>query len=191
MFYLKKPLVFISILNTLSFIITKYVSPIIILVITKLESLFPSMGLNTINKNIDIYSFKLFMISKQIFIILIVLLIAWLIINIISGQLLRDIYSSRLTKKLLRHVSDNPQQMIAKEENKANFWIKKGRITKKKGKLIFRIPCASNESVFNIIDQRSASFTSSWLQNTYKNVNWLPTTVTHNIFFSWLVIKEK
>lgn len=119
-------------------------------------------------------------------------LICWFFINSITGQLKRDIASRQLIKSLLRHVSSSANiKLVAEEEKLANKWIKFGRIVRKRGKFILKIPCGNNASVINIIMKRCDGYVNQWLAQNYPRKNWAPIEVKHGLFITWLYVKEK
>lgn len=124
-------------------------------------------------------------------ILVIVALVCWLIINLITGQLRRDIASRQLIKSLLRHVSSSNIKLVAEEEKLANKWLKFGRIISKRGKFMLKIPCGGNASVANIIVKRCDGYVSQWLAQNYPRKNWAPIEVKHGLFITWLYVREK
>lgn len=124
-------------------------------------------------------------------VLIIVTLICWLIINLITGQLKRDIASRQLIKSLLRHVSSANIKLVAEEEKLANKWLKFGRIISKRGKFMLKIPCGGNASVANIIVKRCDGYVNQWLAQNYPRKNWAPIEVKHGLFITWLYVREK
>lgn len=124
-------------------------------------------------------------------ILIIGVLICWFIINSITGQLKRDIASRQLIKSLLRHVSSSNIKLVAEEEKLANKWLKFGRIIRKRGKLMLKIPCGNNVSVINIIMKRCDGYVNQWLSQNYPRKNWAPIEVKHGLFITWLYVREK
>ena len=124
-------------------------------------------------------------------ILTIVTLICWLIIDLITGQFKRDITSRQLIKSLLRHVSSSNIKLVAEEEKLANKWLKFGRIIRKRGKLMLKIPCGNNISVVNVIMKRCDGYVNQWLAQNYPRKNWAPIEVKHGLFITWLYVREK
>lgn len=124
-------------------------------------------------------------------ILIIGVLICWFIINLITGQFKRDITSRQLIKSLLRYVSSSNIKLVAEEEKLANKWIKFGRIVRKRGKFILKIPCGNNASVINIIMKRCDGYVNQWLAQNYPRKNWAPIEVKHGLFITWLYVREK
>lgn len=124
-------------------------------------------------------------------ILVIVALFCWLIANLITGQLKRDIASRQLVKSLLRHVSSSNIKLVAEEEKLANKWIGFGRIICKRGKFMLKIPCGGNASVANIIMKRCDGYVNQWLAQNYPRKNWAPIEVKHGLFITWLYVREK
>lgn len=123
--------------------------------------------------------------------LVIVVLVCWLIANLITGQLKRDIASRQLIKSLLRHISSSNIKLVAEEEKLANKWIGFGRIISKRGKLMLKIPCGGNASVANIIMKRCDGYVNRWLAQNYPRKNWAPIEVKHGLFITWLYVREK
>lgn len=123
--------------------------------------------------------------------LVIVVLVCWLIANLITGQLKRDIASRQLIKSLLRHISSSNIKLVAEEEKLANKWIGFGRIISKRGKLMLKIPCGGNASVANIIMKRCDGYVNQWLAQNYPRKNWAPIEVKHGLFITWLYVREK
>ena len=123
--------------------------------------------------------------------LVIVVLICWFFINSITGQLKRDIASRQLIKSLLRHISSSNLKLVAEEEKLANKWLKFGRIIRKRGKLMLKIPCGNNVSVINIIMKRCDGYVNQWLAQNYPRKNWAPIEVKHGLFITWLYVREK
>lgn len=124
-------------------------------------------------------------------ILIIGVLICWFIINLITGQFKRDITSRQLVKSLLRHVSSSNIKLVAEEEKLANKWLKFGRIIRKRGKLMLKIPCGNNVSVVNVIMKRCDGYVNQWLAQNYPRKNWAPIEVKHGLFITWLYVREK
>lgn len=118
-------------------------------------------------------------------------LICWFFINSITGQLKRDIASRQLIKSLLRHISSSNVKLVAEEEKLANKWLKFGRIIRKRGKFMLKIPCGNNVSVVNIIMKRCDGYVNQWLAQNYPRKNWTPIEVKHGLFITWLYVREK
>lgn len=123
--------------------------------------------------------------------LVIVVLVCWFFINSITGQLKRDIASRQLIKSLLRHVSSSNVKLVAEEEKLANKWLKFGRIIRKRGKFMLKIPCGNNVSVVNIIMKRCNGYVNQWLAQNYPRKNWAPIEVKHGLFITWLYVREK
>lgn len=126
-----------------------------------------------------------------IFILTIPGLVLWLAKDLLLGQLQRDFLSDRLTKSLIRYVPTGNTKLIAEEEKRANWWIRKGRIIKKHGKLVLRIPCGNNAAIIDIIRRRCDGYVNQWLAQTYPNSNWNTIEIKHGLFITWLYVKEK
>lgn len=125
------------------------------------------------------------------FILTIPVLVLWFAWNLFSGQLRRDFLSDRFTKSLIRYVPIDNTKLIATEEKRANWWIRKGRIVKKHGKLVLRIPCGNNAAIVDIIRRRCDGYVNQWLAQNYPNSNWSPIEIKHGLFITWLYVKEK
>ncbi|GAJ26825.1 hypothetical protein [Liquorilactobacillus sucicola] len=123
--------------------------------------------------------------------VMVVLLILWFCIDLYTGQFKRDWKTGVLVKHMIRDVPQNNIQMVANEEKKANFWLRKSRISKHRKKLVLRIPCGMNEAVVKIMQQRCKEFLPSWLNTNFKTVNWQPVVVERKLFFTWIIVREK
>lgn len=126
-----------------------------------------------------------------IFFLSIFILVIWLAKDLLSGQLRRDFLSDRFTKSLIRYIPMESIKLISAEEKRANWWIRKGRIIKKHGKLVLKIPCGNNAAVVDIIRRRCDGYANQWLAQNYPNINWNPIEVKHGLFITWLYIREK
>ena len=126
-----------------------------------------------------------------IFILTIPGLVLWLAKDLLLGQLQRDFLSDRFTKSLIRYVPTESIRLISEEEKRANWWIRKGRIVKKHGKLMLKIPCGNNAAVIDIIQRRCDGYANQWLAQNYPNSNWSPLEIKHGLFITWLYVREK
>lgn len=78
------------------------------------------------------------------------------------------------------------------EERKANYWLKRLRIIKWKGRMIVLIPCGPNAAVQNIIQKRCEQYLISWLVTNIKRSKWSIKINIHNsVHFNWLYVSEK
>lgn len=146
---------------------------------------------NLIDIKIQKFSDNGFDLLLTILLIVVFVLICWFISNLTSGQLQRDFLVDRLTKSLIRYVPTGNTKLIAEEEKRANWWIRRGRIIKKHGKLVLRIPCGNNAAVIEIIRKRCDGYVNQWLSQNYPNSNWSPLEIKHGLFITWLYVKEK
>ena len=146
---------------------------------------------NSINNRIYQFSSSGFEHLLIIFFLSIFILVIWLAKDLLSGQLKRDFLVDRLTKSLIRYVPTESIRLISEEEKRANWWIRRGRIIKKHGKLVLRIPCGNNAAIVDIIRRRCNGYANQWLAQNYPNVNWNPIEIKHGLFITWLYIKEK
>lgn len=82
--------------------------------------------------------------SKVLYIIILIalLVLLWLVIDLFSGQLVRDVKLVPIIKFLVRDVNQDSLNVVMVEENKANKWIRRSRIIKWKKKLVFIMPIA-------------------------------------------------
>ena len=146
---------------------------------------------NSINNRIYQFSNNGYESLLIIFILIIPVLVIWFISNVTSGQFKRDFLSDRLTKSLTRYVPTENVKLISAEEKRANWWIRKGRIVKRHGKLMLKIPCGNNAAVIEIIRKRCDGYVNQWLAQNYPNSNWSPIEIKHGLFITWLYVKEK
>ncbi|MCO7135806.1 hypothetical protein [Ligilactobacillus salivarius] len=146
---------------------------------------------NSINSRIYQISNNGFEALLIIFILIIFTLVPWLAKDLLSGQLRRDFLSDRFTKSLIRYVPMESIKLISEEEKRANWWIRKGRIVKKHGKLVLKIPCSNNAAIIDIIQRRCDGYANQWLAQNYPNSNWNSIEIKHGLFITWLYIREK
>lgn len=146
---------------------------------------------NSINDRIYQFSSNGFEYLLIIFILTIPVLVLWFAKDLLLGQLKRDFLSDKFTKSLIRYVPMDNTKLIATEEKRANWWIRKGRIVKKHGKLVLRIPCGNNAAIVDIIRRRCDGYANQWLAQNYPKSNWNPIEIKHGLFITWLYIKEK
>lgn len=145
----------------------------------------------SINNRIYQFSNNGFEALLIIFILIILALVLWLVKDLLSGQFKRDFLSDRFTKSLIRYVPTESIRLISEEEKRANWWIRKGRIVKRHGKLMLKIPCGNNAAIIEIIRKRCDGYVNQWLAQNYPNSNWSPLEIKHGIFITWLYIREK
>ena len=146
---------------------------------------------NSINNRIYQFSNNGYESLLIIFILIIPVLVIWFISNVTSGQFKRDFLADRFTKSLIRYVPTESIRLISEEEKRANWWIRRGRIVKKHGKLVLRIPCGNNAAIIEIIRKRCDGYANQWLAQNYPNSNWSPIEIKHGLFITWLYVKEK
>lgn len=115
-----------------------------------------------------------------------VFVLAWVILDVFTGQLYRDYRSVQLSRYLKRSNSD-----LSKEEKRANRWISKSRFIQWNGQTMLIIPCFGNNAVERIIKKRCESTLIQWLSDNFKNYRWQPMIVKHRGFITFLVIKTK
>lgn len=146
---------------------------------------------NSINNRIYQFSNNGYESLLIIFILIIPVLVIWFISNVTSGQFKRDFLADRFTKSLIRYVPTESIRLISEEEKRANWWIRRGRIVKKHGKLVLRIPCGNNATIIEIIRKRCDGYANQWLAQNYPNSNWGPIEIKHGLFITWIYIREK
>ena len=149
-----------------------------------------------INNRLNLIDNYWLVISKEYFagliLLMLLILILWLLLNLITGQLKRDYYSMQLSKHLQRQIAQNSYQINTTEESKANYWLKRLRIIRWKGKMIVLIPCGPNAEVQRIIQGRCKQYVIDWLVTNIKKGKWNIKINTHNsIHFNWLYFSEK
>lgn len=145
----------------------------------------------SINNRIYQFSNNGFEALLIIFILIILALVLWLVKDLLSGQFKRDFLSDRFTKSLIRYVPTESIRLISEEEKRANWWIRKGRIVKRHGKLMLKIPCGNNAAIIEIIRKRCDGYVNQWLAQNYPNSNWSPLEIKHGLFITWLYVREK
>lgn len=123
--------------------------------------------------------------------IILVLLMIWFLVDLMLGQLKNDFMSKRAMIAMVRNVSKDNMQLNAKEEAKADFWIRKGRMVKWRKKVRLIIPASGNSAVAKIVEARCAEFLLSWLNQNYSRKNWLPIEVKRTALMTFIIIKEK
>lgn len=193
MYYFRKWWLWLLFILGIGMIILHYGYRLITLVLSIIFK-FSQLDMNlysSINDRIYQISNNGFEALLIIFILIIFVLVPWLAKDLLSGQLRRDFLSDRFTKSLIRYVPMESIKLISEEEKRANWWIRKGRIIKKHGKLVLRIPCGSNAAVIEIIRKRCDGYANQWLAQNYPNSNWSPIEIKHGLFITWLYVKEK
>lgn len=113
-------------------------------------------------------------------------IVTWGSINANTGQLTRDYKSIKLAN-YLRRVG----RQLSKEEQRANWWIKKCRFIKWHGQLKLVIPCVGNGSVEQIITKRCDRDLMRWLADNFKGDHWQPMVVKHGSYITWIIVKTK
>lgn len=122
---------------------------------------------------------------------LFIILVVWLIVDIFSGQFKLDLKSAQITRLLRRQVSSESLQVVASEERSANRWIRKGRIVKRDGKLMFVIPCFGSSAVAAIIQKRCEEYLPKWLDNNFSRIKWTPLDTKTSGLGTWFLVREK
>lgn len=148
-----------------------------------------SLNVDTIKANIQ--SFELVLYHEQplfrsLLIWLTVFIVAWLILDIFTGQLYRDYRSVQLSRYLKRSDSE-----LSREEQRANRWISRSRFIRWNGRTMLIIPCVGNNAVEQIVKKRCESTLMQWLADNFNNYNWQPMIVKHSGFITLLVIQTK
>lgn len=115
-----------------------------------------------------------------------VLIVAWCILDIFTGQLYRDYRSVQLSRYLKRSDSE-----LSGEEQRANRWISRSRFIRWNGRTMLIIPCFGNNAVEQIIQKRCESTLMQWLSDNFKKYAWQPMIVKHRGFITFLVIQTK
>lgn len=110
----------------------------------------------------------------------------WGILNILTGQLYRDFKSMQVTK-FLRRDQDN----LSREERRASWWICKGRLVKRRKKMVLKIPCINNSVVTRIIMKQCEQGLMKWLNDNFKKIDWQVPEVKNGGFISWIIVKQK
>ena len=193
MYYFRKWWLWLLFILGIGMIILHYGYRLITLVLSivfKLSQLDMNLY-NSINNKIYQFSSNGYESLLMIFILIIPGLVLWFAKDLLSGQLRRDFLSDRFTKSLIRYVPTGNTKLIAEEEKRANWWIRRGRIIKKHGKLVLRIPCGNNAAIIDIIQRRCDGYANQWLAQTYPKSNWSPIEIKHGLFITWLYVKEK
>lgn len=144
-------------------------------------------SLKNLNPSLEIWESKLF----TVLVLISVVVLIWLVVNLITGQLVRDVKSSALSRHLIRSVNDNSTNINSVEQIKANKWIKRLRFVQHHRKLVLIIPCGGNASVGSIIEDRCNKYVNKWLVDNFTKVKWVPIQQVHRLWFSWILVKEK
>ena len=193
MYYLRKWWLGLLFILGIGMIVLHYGYKLVVIVLSFIFKLFQLDGnlYNSINNRIYQFSNNGFEALLIIFILTIPGLVLWLAKDLLSGQLQRDFLVDRLTKSLIRYVPMESIKLISAEEKRANWWIRKGRIVKKHGKLVLRIPCGNNAAIVDIIQRRCDGYVNQWLEQNYPKSNWSPLEIKHGLFITWLYVREK
>ena len=193
MYYFRKWWLWLLAISGIGMVILHYGYKLVVIVLSFIFKLCQlDMNLyNSINSRIYQLSSNGFEHLLIIFFLSIFILVIWLAKDLLSGQLRRDFLSDRFTKSLIRYVPTGNIKLISEEEKRANWWIRKGRIIKKHGKLVLRIPCGNNAAIIEIIRKRCDGYVNQWLAQNYPNSNWSPIEIKHGLFITWLYVREK
>lgn len=149
-----------------------------------------------INNRLNLIDNYWLVISKEylagLILLMLLILILWLLLNLITGQLKRDYCSVQLSKHLQRQIVQNSYQMNSIEENKANYWLKRLRIIRWKGRIMVLIPCGPNAAVQRIIKERCEQYLINWLTTNLNGYKWnIKINIHNSIHFNWLYVSEK
>ncbi|MFP7774895.1 hypothetical protein ACLHIM_07065 [Ligilactobacillus sp. LYQ112] len=120
----------------------------------------------------------------------IMILIMWFVINVCTGQLIRDVKSAQLKKQLTKIVGNEISENVILSK-KVNQMIRKLRIIKLRGKLLVVIPAGNTLEIANNIESRWDNGGVEWLENYFKNKKWRPIKRVHKFFRNYEVIREK
>ncbi|WGN90361.1 hypothetical protein [Ligilactobacillus faecis] len=199
MFYFKKFWIIPELFLLMLWTICKYVGPYFIkFIINALWSASASgkLSLNPTNLIAKMQSLNVSLAvleSKVLHIIILiaVLVLLWLVIDLFSGQLVRDIKLVPIIKFLVRDVNQDSLNVVMAEENKANEWIRRSRIIKWKKKLVFIMPIVANGTVMKIIKQRCEQDLLGCLSESFKTVNWTPIALKKGGLVKWVIVKQK
>lgn len=178
-------------------VICKYVGPYFIKASIDLlwnaDSKFPLNTTNLIakmqNLSDDLAVFGIKVLYIDILIAVVVLI--WLVINLLSGQLARDIKLGPTIKFLIRDIKQDNLNVVMVEENEANKCIRRSRVIKWKKKLVFIMPIVANGTVMKIITQRCDQDLLACLSGSFKGVSWSPIMVKKGGFVKWIIVKQK
>lgn len=131
--------------------------------------------------------------SKVLYIVALIalLVIVWFVVDLLNGQLVRDIKLVPIIKFLVRDVNQDSLNVVMAEENKANEWIRRSRIIKWKKKLVFVMPIVANGTVMKIIKQRCEQDLLGCLSESFKTVNWTPIALKKGGLVKWVIVKQK
>lgn len=115
------------------------------------------------------------------------MLAIWVIMDLFTGQLYRDMKSIQVQHYLTRLVptSGSPEELAA------NRWVFRARVVKRKGKLILLIPCTSNSQVLDIIEERCDQSLMRFLADRFKNTSWQAQMIKNGVFLTWFKINQK
>ena len=115
-----------------------------------------------------------------------VLIVAWCILDIFTGQLYRDYRSVQLSRYLKRSDSE-----LSREEQRANRWISRSRFIRWNGRTMLIIPCFGNSTVEQIVKKRCDSTLMQWLADNFNSHRWQPLIVKHSGFITFFVVQSK
>lgn len=176
----------------LGYLVTRFVPPLLDgvvlhpLILMRQNHLF---DVGVVEANVR--SFEVVLYNQQplfqlLLIWLTVFIVAWLILDIFTGQLYRDYRSAQLSRYLRRSNVD-----LSREEKRANWWISRSRFIRWNGRIMLIIPSPGNSAVERIIQKRCESTLMHWLSDNFKKYAWQPIIVKHRGFIAFLVIKTK
>lgn len=191
MLFHRRGLAFGYIFLLLCYLATSFLPPFIDQIILSLLMLIGNYSLNVDTIKANIQSFELVLYHEQplfrsLLIWLTVFIVAWLILDIFTGQLYRDYRSVQLSRYLKRSDSE-----LSREEQRANRWISRSRFIRWNGRTMLIIPCVGNNAVEQIVKKRCESTLMQWLADNFNNYNWQPMIVKHSGFITLLVIQTK
>lgn len=197
MLYFKKLWIVPEALLLMFWALCKYVGPYFINSVTKvlweisnklsLDFTNSIVKLEDLNESLKVWE------SKVLYIVALIalLVIVWFVVDLLNGQLVRDIKLVPIIKFLVRDVNQDSLNVVMAEENKANEWIRRSRIIKWKKKLVFVMPIVANGTVMKIIKQRCEQDLLGCLSESFKTVNWTPIALKKGGLVKWVIVKQK
>lgn len=197
MLYFKKLWIVPEALLLMFWALCKYVGPYFINSVTKvlwgisnklsLDFTNSIVKLEDLNESLKVWE------SKVLYIVVLIalLVIVWFVVDLLNGQLVRDIKLAPTIRFLVRDINQDSVNVVISEERNANKWVKRSRVIRWKKKLVFVMPVMENSTVTKIIKDRCDNDLLSCLSESFKGVNWMPITVKKGSIVKWIIVRQK
>lgn len=197
MLYFKKLWIVPEALLLMFWALCKYVGPYFINSVTKvlweisnklsLDFTNSIVKLEDLNESLKVWE------SKVLYIVALIalLVIVWFVVDLLNGQLVRDVKLAPTIRFLVRDIAQDSLNVVMSEERDANKWIRRSRVIKWEKKLMFIMPVMANSTVTKIIKERCDSDLLSCLSESFNAVDWMPIKVKKGSIIKWIIVKQK